>query len=177
MAVQTSDIFEGFSGSINRQLLFRQCSGKTIVSKFPDRSAVIYSENQMRQQRRFADAVSFARIVISNEVLFRKYSIQASLLGFRSAWNVAIAEYMSTGPLNVKPQKIKFDKTIISGRMGKHIKVKLAKRIQPDTDSPFKQLKEKPCRMKPADDRKRTHTIRPPLPRLPAFTILKAFPI
>ena len=109
MDIQTSALFKGFSGSVNRQLLFRQCAGKTVVSWFPDRSTVIYSERQKREQRRFADAVSFARAVIADEALKQVYSIKAALLGFRSAWNVAIAEYMSDQPLNVKKKKIPFD--------------------------------------------------------------------
>lgn len=64
MAIHTSPLFQGFSGNINRQLLFRQSGGKTIVSKFPDRSSVIYSEKQKQERRRFGDAVSFARVVL-----------------------------------------------------------------------------------------------------------------
>lgn len=141
MAIHVSPVFEGFSGSINRQLMFRQRCGKTIVSKFPNRSAVIYSENQKREQRRFADAVSFARIVIGNKALFDKYSVQAVLLGFRSAWNAAIAEYMSAGPLSAKPKKIRFEKSIVTG-MGKNIRVNLSKKVKADAEPLFKHLKQ-----------------------------------
>jgi len=71
MAVQTSPVFVGFSGNINHQLVLKQRFGKTIVTKFPDRSRVVYSEKQKREQRRFADAVSFARIIIADKVLFK----------------------------------------------------------------------------------------------------------
>ena len=79
MAIHTSAIFKGFSGNIDRQLLFRQSGGKTIVSKFPDRSRVIYSERQKREQRRFADAVSFARVVIADKGLKPVYSLKAAV--------------------------------------------------------------------------------------------------
>src|SRR5690606_6509235 len=72
---------------------------------------------------------SFARIVISNRALTEIYSLRAALLGFRSAWNVAIAEYMSDNPLGVKPPKIRFEKTLITGQLRKHIRVNLFKRI------------------------------------------------
>lgn len=144
MAVHTSPVFEGFSGNINRQLVLKQRLGKTIVTKFPDRSRVVYSENQKQEQRRFADAVSFARIVIADKVLFEQYSIKASLLGFRSAWNAAIAEYMSTEPLHPKPKKIRFEKSIITGPMGGKITVNLFKLVYPDTKKLFKRIKEKP---------------------------------
>jgi len=130
MAIHTSALFQGFSGSINRQLLFRQCGGKTIVSKFPDRSTVIYSEKQKQEQRRFADAVSFARVVIADQGLKQAYSIKAAVLGFRSAWNVAIAEYMSDQPLKVKKKKVPFDKSQINYPADSKLQIKLFKTIE-----------------------------------------------
>ncbi len=127
MAIQTSALFKGFSGNIDRQLLFRQSGGKTIVSKFPDRSKVIYSERQKREQRRFADAVSFARVVIADKGLKPIYSLKAAVLGFRSAWNVAIAEFMSDQPLQVKKKKIAFDKSQLNYPADYEIRVKLFK--------------------------------------------------
>ncbi|MDP3468549.1 MAG: hypothetical protein Q8S11_09470 [Daejeonella sp.] len=130
MAIQTSILFKGFSGSINRQLLFRQCAGKTVVSRFPDRSSVIYSEKQKQERRRFADAVSFARVVISDRGLKQVYSIKAALLGFRSVWNVAIAEHMSDQPLKVKKKKMPFDKSQIELQAGRKIQIKLFRTIE-----------------------------------------------
>jgi hypothetical protein len=130
MAIHTSTIFQGFSGSINRQLLFRQCGGKTVVSKFPDRSAVIYSEKQKLERRRFADAVSFARVVIADQGLKQTYSIKAAVLGFRSAWNVAIAEYMSDQPLKVRKKKIPFDRSQIQYPADSKLQIKLFKTIE-----------------------------------------------
>lgn len=141
MAVQTSVLFKGFSGSVDRQLLFRQCAGKTIVSSFPDRSTVIYSERQKREQRRFADAVSFARAIIADAALKQVYSIKAALLGFRSAWNVAIAEYMSDKPLNVKKKKIPFDKSLIREPMGRNIHIKLFKKVEEEVQDLVKVLR------------------------------------
>ena len=104
MAIQTSALFKGFSGNIDRQLLFWQCGGKTIVSKFPDRSAVIYSEKQKQERIRFADAVSFAR--------------------------VAIAECMSDQPLQVKKKKSPFYRSQINYPADSEIKIKLFKTVE-----------------------------------------------
>jgi len=153
MAVHTSPVFDGYSGSINRQLLLKQRFGKTIVTKFPDRSRVVYSENQRREQRRFADAVSFARVVITNKILLDEYSLKAALLGFRSPWNMAIAEYMSTGPLRRKPQKIKFKKSILTCSMGKNISLHLFKLVSPGTKH-FQRIKEKPENFRSGSNRK-----------------------
>ena len=141
MAIQISILFKGFSGSINRQLLFRQCGGKTVVSRFPDRSAVIYSEKQKQERRRFADAVSFARVVISDQSLKQVYSIKAALLGFRSAWNVAIAEHMSDQPLKLKKKKISFDKAQIALQAGRKIQIKLFRTIERESPVLVKLLR------------------------------------
>ena len=55
------------------------------------------------------------------------YSVRASLLGFRSAWNLAIAEFMSDKPLDVKKKKIRFEKSIIRLSLGWKVPVKLYK--------------------------------------------------
>lgn len=142
MAIQTSAIFAGFRGSVDRQLLFRQCGGKTVVSKFPDRSKVIYSEQQRRAQKRFSEALSFARIVIQEPGLRDTYRIRASELGYRSAWNLAIAEYMSDQPLIVKRKKIKFDKSFLRKEMGWNIKTNLYK-IAEEVDETILRLPER----------------------------------
>ncbi len=130
MAIHNSALFQGFSGSINRQLLFRQCGGKTVVSQFPDRSAVIYSEKQKQERRRFADAVSFARVVIADMGLKQVYSIKAAVLGFSSAWNAAIAEYMSDQPLRVRKKKIRFDRSQINYPADCKLEIKLFKTVE-----------------------------------------------
>ena len=127
MAIQTSPLFAGFRGSINHRLLFRQCGGKTVVSRFPDRSKVIYSERQKQAQKRFSEAVDFARVVIKEPGLKDIYCIKASLLGFRSAWNLAIAEFMSDKPLEIKKKKIRFDRSILTRSLRWNIPVKLYK--------------------------------------------------
>lgn len=101
-----------------------------MVSKFPDRSNVIYSEQQRKAQKRFSDAISFARTVIQNPGLRDTYRIKATLLGYRSTWNFAIAEYMSDQPLVVKRNKIKFDQSVLRKEMGLNIKIKLYKIVE-----------------------------------------------
>ena len=127
MAIHTSPIFSDFRASVNRQLLLRQRGSKTVISKFPDRSKVIYSERQKQAQKRFSEAVSFARVVIKEPGLKDIYRIKASLLGFRSAWNLAIAEFMSNEPLTVKKRKIRFDKKLINTAMGWNMSANLYK--------------------------------------------------
>jgi len=132
MARQLSPIFQGFSGSVNNLLVFKQVCGKTIVTVFPDRSKIIFSERQKQAQKRFSDAVYFARTIIGNANLKKIYALKASLHNFRSAWNAAIAEYMGDATLSLKPLKERFNQRIITNPMKKGIKVKLFKHIPAD---------------------------------------------
>ncbi|MGV3684949.1 MAG: hypothetical protein ACO1NS_04925 [Daejeonella sp.] len=125
MAIQTSALFKGFSGSVNRRLLYRQCNGITVLSRFPDRSKVVYSVQQKQAQKRFSEAVEFARVIIREPGLKEIYTVKASLLGFRSAWNVAIAEFMSEEPLGVKRKRIKFDKSLIRRSRTRKMRIRL----------------------------------------------------
>lgn len=127
---------------MNRQLLFRQCGGKTVVSSFPDRSKVIYSERQKHAQKRFSEAIAFARVVIREPGLKDIYSLRASLLGFRSAWNLAIAEFMSEEPLGVKKKKIRFALSILHNSLGWEVPVKLYK-LQEETDEVVLKVPER----------------------------------
>ncbi len=67
-------------------------------------------------------------------------AIQTSpiLLGFRSAWNLAIAEFMSDKPLEVKQKKIRFDKSIVVRSLGWDVKVKLYKFVEEPTQGVLK---------------------------------------
>lgn len=121
-----------------------------MFSKFPDRSKVIYSELQKKAQKRFSEAVDFARVVINEPGLRDIYSIKASLLGFRSAWNVAIAEFMSDEPLEVKTKKIRFDKSILIRSLGWKIKMNLYKYAGESAQVVLKVPKRQ--RLKPARD-------------------------
>jgi hypothetical protein len=147
LAIHTSPLFKDFRGSVNRQLLFRQVGGKTVVSRFPDRSRVIYSEQQRQAQKRFSDAVSFARVVIKEPGLRDIYTIKASLLGFRSAWNAAIAEFMSDKPLEVKRKKIRFKKSDLNMAWNVRLNLfKYAEEQSKDILIPPKRIRSKPRR-------------------------------
>ena len=160
MAIQTSPLFSGYRGSINRQFLFRQCGGKTILSRFPDRSKVIYSERQKKAQKRFSEAVDFARVVIKEPGLKDIYCVRASLLGFRSAWNLAIAEFMSDKPLEIKKKKIRFDRSILTRSLCWNVPVKLYK----FAEVPVRTVLKVPPRVKMKRLPDPVQHISPPLP-------------
>ena len=126
------------------------------MSQFPNRSRVIYSEQQKQAQKRFSDAVDFARVVIKEPGLKHIYSVKACLLGFRSAWNLAIAEFMSDTPLGVKRKKIWFDKSILVRSLRRNITVKLYK----FAEEPEPRVLKVPSRLKSKPVRERTQAAR-----------------
>lgn len=58
------------------------------------------------------------------------YSLKAAVLGFRSAWNVAIAAYMSDQPLQVKKKKVPFDQSKLNYPADCKIGIKLFKMVE-----------------------------------------------
>lgn len=127
MAIHHNPIFADYRGTINGQLLLRQCGGKTVVSRLADPKKVIFTPAQISEQQRFRAALAFAKVVVSLPLLKARYTEKARSLGFRTAWNVAIAEYMSKTELVQKPKKIWFNSRIISESLGFPVKVKLYK--------------------------------------------------
>jgi len=83
-------IMHGTSGHVGKQLVFKNCKGKTIVTKFPDMSGVVPSENQLREKSRFGDAVRFAQGIIGDPA--RKAAYKAA--EGRSVYHTAITDYL-----------------------------------------------------------------------------------
>ena len=61
-------ILEKHSGAIGKQLVYRQFNGKTVVSKYPDRSKVIYTPEQLQYRKIFAIASKYASDIVKDPV-------------------------------------------------------------------------------------------------------------
>lgn len=83
----------GLSGKVNGQLLFKQYSYGTVVTKIPDRSQVILSEKQKSCNRTFRQAVAYARTVLSDPI--KKAEYESGLKDGRTVYHTAIAEFLS----------------------------------------------------------------------------------
>ena len=88
-----TSLLYGFSGSISKQLVYRQYAGGTIVSAYPDMSRVIFSERQKEEQGLFALAVAFARSVIKDPV--KKKEFAKRLPKGARVYNGAIKEFLA----------------------------------------------------------------------------------
>lgn len=81
---------KGIRGGVLKQIVFKQYKDKTVVTNYPDMSHVIPTESQLKRNRRFADAVLFAREIINDPVKKAAYKAAEGL----SVYHTAIKNYM-----------------------------------------------------------------------------------
>ena len=91
---------QGLSGAIGKEMVFRQFNRATHVSKYPDRSKVIFSKKQTRFQEIFAAASAYASDVINDPAKKKAYKLGAG----KSVFHAAISHYMA---LHAKKDSVK----------------------------------------------------------------------
>ena len=93
-------ILEKHSGAIGKQLVYRQFNGKTVVSKYPDRSKVIYTPEQLQYRKIFAIASKYASDIVKDPVKKRAYKVEPGA----SVYHTALKDFMNA---HVKEQAVK----------------------------------------------------------------------
>ena len=83
---------KGTSGQLNQQMVLKTYGNKTFLSKLPDMSKVEFTENQKAEQSLFADAIDYARSIISDPE--KKAAFKATLEPGRRVYNAAISAYL-----------------------------------------------------------------------------------
>jgi len=117
MAIVKSNLFtEGLSGSVGKQIVFRQRGGDTVVSKSPVFLEREPSEAQKAQQIRFQQAVIYGKAAISVPATKEAYDAEAKR--GQSAFNVAFADFLSAPKIDV------VDLTNYDGSIGSTITVR-----------------------------------------------------
>lgn len=81
---------EGYRGAILKQIVFKQYNDKTIVTKYPDMTAIVPTEKQQRKRSRFADAVVYAKEIIADPVKKANFPVS----GARNVYQAAIKHYL-----------------------------------------------------------------------------------
>jgi hypothetical protein len=81
----------GISGTINKQIIFKQYGENTVVSNYPDMSKVVPSAKQKAEKTRFALAMDFASQQMKDPALKAAYKAKAK--GMQRAHNVAVKDY------------------------------------------------------------------------------------
>ena len=85
-------IIEGTSGQFNQQMVLKTYGNKTFLCKYPDMSNVVFTDSQKSEQGLFADAIAYARSIISDPV--KKAAFKATLEPGRRVYNAAISAYL-----------------------------------------------------------------------------------
>lgn len=60
-------ITAGLKGALGKQIVFRQRSGKTFVSAYPNMDNRVLSEKQLEVNRRMKEANQYAKEIMENE--------------------------------------------------------------------------------------------------------------
>ncbi len=89
-----NNIAEGLKGRLG-DLVFKQYSYGTVVSKRPDRSKVKLSRKQKEANQRFVKAVAYAKKVMRTPALQTGYTNQ--LKKGKSLYHLALADFMRNG--------------------------------------------------------------------------------
>ncbi len=89
--VKDNYVTKGISGAIGDELVFRNFKSGTFVGKFPDMSPVIPSKNQTKRRNRFAEAVAFAKKVMSDPERAARYKEK----NVDSVYHAALKDYLN----------------------------------------------------------------------------------
>ena len=86
-------VTHGLTGNVYGQLLYKQYSYGTVVTKMPDRSKVIPSDKQKASNTVFGRAVKYAKQVLQDPVKYAEY--QSRLAEGKTVYHAAIADYFA----------------------------------------------------------------------------------
>ena len=92
--VKDNMLAKGFSGTIGRELTFRQIGGKTFVSRYQRAPSVPATENKLAAQTKFGVATAYARNAIKDPEIKAMY--QAAVKGGQRAFNIAMIDALQS---------------------------------------------------------------------------------
>lgn len=127
MATTNHPFLRNYKGSIDKTVVVKQYDKHTVLTSYPDRSKVEYTEDQRVHHSSFADAVAFAQSIINDPVKKAEYS--KLLPKGKRLYNAAIQEYLNPQPVpfsRVKPPvkkkgKIAKENVLVKNYSGKKI--------------------------------------------------------
>jgi hypothetical protein len=91
--VKDNVMVKGFSGTIGKQLTFRQIGGETFVSNYQKAPAVAATEKKLAAQTRFGIATAYACRAVKDPDLKAMY--QALVKGGKRAFNIAMRDALN----------------------------------------------------------------------------------
>ncbi|RZK67957.1 MAG: hypothetical protein EOO92_23770 [Pedobacter sp.] len=91
--IEGNVIMQGMSGTIGKQLVFKNYSYGTVVSRVPDMSKVIPTALQKAEKNRFKLAVAYAKQVLANPAM--EADMRSRTPVGKRVYHQAISEFMS----------------------------------------------------------------------------------
>jgi hypothetical protein len=92
MAILYTPLPDYVRGNVEGIVVIKHWRGRTVITTFPDMSRVVYSQKQKAEQKRFAEAVAYAKSIIRDPR--KKAAYQAKVPRGKKVFNAAIADYM-----------------------------------------------------------------------------------
>ncbi|MDP9042518.1 MAG: hypothetical protein M3N30_11115 [Bacteroidota bacterium] len=89
--VKENYIVQGTSGRIGKLMVNKIINGKTFITKYPDRSNVNYTKEQIEFRKIFAKAAKFASEIVRDPAKKSTYPRQ----GRKSIYHCALSDYMT----------------------------------------------------------------------------------
>jgi hypothetical protein len=89
--IKDNYVVQGTSGRIGKLTVMKIINGKTFITKYPDRSKVNYTKEQIQFREIFAKASKFASEIINDPVKKSTYPRQ----GRKSIYHCALSDYMT----------------------------------------------------------------------------------
>ena len=88
--IKENYVVQGISGRVGNSAVYKIINGKTFMTKYPDRSNVVYTKEQIEFRKIFAEAAKFASEIVSDPVKKSTYPRQ----GRKSIYHCALSDFM-----------------------------------------------------------------------------------
>jgi hypothetical protein len=90
--IKDNYVMKGATGQIGKLLVYKTINGKTFATKYPDRSNIKYTKEQVGYRKIFTEAAKFASAIVSDPKKKAAYPCH----GKTSVYHSALRDYMST---------------------------------------------------------------------------------
>ncbi len=89
--VKDNYIVQGSSGRVGKLVVIKIINGKTFITKYPDRSKVNYTKEQIECRKIFTKAAKFASEIVNDPAKKSTYPRQ----GRKSIYHCALSDYLT----------------------------------------------------------------------------------
>ena len=88
--IKDNYVVQGIKGRVGKLAVYKIINGKTFMTKYPDRSNVVYTKEQIEFRKIFAEAAKFASEIVNDPFKSSTYPRQ----GRKSIYHCALSDFM-----------------------------------------------------------------------------------